>query len=515
MNLLAQIQAHAQQAPQRPALRCAAEVVSYGALWAQVETATTSLQALGIQPGDRVAWLGFNHPKLIVLLLALARLGAVLLPLNYRLAPPELQAILKCAGATLLIANNPHSMLGIPDETLKIVSAHVLQAPAGPEPGEFSKTAHRQRSKNTFTPGQSTQGALAIETVPALLVYTSGTAGLPKAALHTLANLTANCQISIALHGMSAADHVLTVLPLFHVGGLCIQTLPALYAGATVTLHDKFDAARWLHDVQTLQPSLSLMVPATLKAVIEHAQFAATDLSSLRLLSAGSSTVPQHMIAAFHARGVPVAQVYGATETGPVSIGLTAAEALQHVGSAGRACAGVQVRLVGAGQNDVARGTVGEIWLRGPNVMQAYWQDSGNPAFQNGWFHTGDLACQDAEGFYWVVGRSKDMIISGGENIYPAEIENILAASPRIAEVAVVGVPDEKWGEAVVAVVVPNLAQTEGAAIEPALTESDVLQLLHGQLARFKWPRSVVFRTALPKTALGKVIKAELFNEYV
>ena len=289
------------------------------------------------------------------------------------------------------------------------------------------------------------------------------------------------------------------MLPLFHVGGLCIQTLPALHAGATVTLHARFDPGAWLRDVQARRPSMSLLVPATLKAVLEHPEFMRTDLGSLKLLNAGSSVIPQSMIAAIHARGVPLCQVYGATETGPVSIYLRREDAFAKAGSAGKAALHVEVRLVDSAGSVVAAGEVGEILVRGKNVMREYWNDPVNPAFRDGWFHSGDLAFQDEDGFYNVVGRSKDMIISGGENIYPAELENVLADAPQVLEAAVIGRPDVRWGEVAVAVIVARPGS--------ALDEAAVLRMFEGRLARFKHPRQVVFVDALPKTALGKVQK--------
>ena len=199
---------------------------------------------------------------------------------------------------------------------------------------------------------------------------------------------------------------------------------------------------------------------------------------------------------------MPVRQVYGATETGPVSIYLLSSDAIAHAGSAGKAGLNVDVRLIGSDGQDVSPGAVGELWIRAPNMMVAYWNDPDNPAFQDGWFKSGDLARCDEDGFYWVVGRSKDMIISGGENIYPAEIENLLADCPDIAEAAVVGLPDERWGEVVVAVVVKRT----GAMLSGA----SVMSLFEGKLARFKHPRRVLFADSLPRTALGKVQKSEL-----
>lgn len=484
MNLAQIIARHAQFSPQRVAIHAAGEDITYPALWQRIESATQVLLAAGVQPGDRVGWLGFNDPAVLVLLFALARVGAILLPLNHRLAAPEHAAILGHAGVSLLVSDSAHAG-----------AAAALAAPRGCRLLSAAELA-------TGLAGSIAARLSGEYASPVLLVYTSGTTGRPKGALHTQSGLIWNCVISAHAHELTEDDHVLSVLPLFHVGGLCIQTLPALHAGATVTLHARFDAAAWLADVARRRPTLALMVPATLRAVLDHADFTATDLSSLRFLAAGSSTIPASMIAAIHARGVPLGQVYGATETGPVSIYLRRADAMQHVGAAGKAGLHVEVKLVNPLGEPVAPGAVGEILVRAPNVMSGYWQDADNPAFAEGWFHTDDLARCDEAGFYEVVGRSKDMIISGGENVYPAEIENLLADCPQILEAAVVGQPDARWGEVVVAVVV----KAPGADIDAA----GVLQLLEGRLARFKHPKRIVFCEALPKTALGKVQKAGL-----
>ena len=300
----------------------------------------------------------------------------------------------------------------------------------------------------------------------------------------------------------TSADHMLNPSPMFHVGGLCIQTLPVLAAGGSITLHARFDPGAWLADVGARRATVSLLVPATIRAVLDHPDWPAADLSSLRFLNAGSSIVPLAMIEAFHARGVPVCQVYGATESGPVSIVLRPPDAMRKPGSAGKAALHVEARLVKQDGGAAAQGETGEIWLRGKNVVKGYWNDAGNPAFAGGWFRSGDLAYVDPEGFYFVVGRSKDMIISGGENINPAELENVLADCADIAEAAVIGQPDAKWGEVAVAVVVKK----PGVHLD----EAAVLGLFDGRLARFKHPRSVVITESLPKTALGKVQKDAL-----
>ena len=231
---------------------------------------------------------------------------------------------------------------------------------------------------------------------------------------------------SIHAHDLSQSDHVLTSLPLFHVGGLNNQTLPMLLAGGTVTLQRRFDPASWLNDVAARRPTISLLVPAAMQAVIAHPDWPKADLSSLRMLNAGSMVIPDSLIRAFHARGVPVGQIYGCTETAPIATVLLKEDAVRKLGSAGKAAPHCEVKLVES-----------EIWVRGPNVMRGYWNDPEGTAAAltpDGWFRTGDLARIDEEGYHWIMGRSNDVIISGGENIYPAELENVLADCAAIAE---------------------------------------------------------------------------------
>jgi fatty-acyl-CoA synthase len=327
-----------------------------------------------------------------------------------------------------------------------------------------------------------------------LIVYTSGTTGKPKGAVLTQSALLWNGYNSIHAHDLSQSDHVLTSLPMFHVGGLNNQTLPALLAGASVTLHRRFDAALWLSDVAARRPTISLLVPAAMQAAVTHPAWAATDLSSLKMLNAGSMVIPDALIRAFHARGVPVGQIYGCTETAPVAIVLHKEDAVRKLGSTGKPALHCEVKLV-----------EGEVWVRGPNVMRAYWNDAAASAAAltpEGWFKTGDLARVDEDGYFWIMGRSKDVIISGGENIYPAELENVLADCPDIAEAAVIGMEDAKWGEAACACVVVKEKKI--------LHEKQILELFADRLAKFKHPRRVVFLDSLPRNAMGKVQKAEL-----
>jgi fatty-acyl-CoA synthase len=317
----------------------------------------------------------------------------------------------------------------------------------------------------------------------------------------------ANAHASAWAHDFVPSDKVLSTLPMFHVGGLCIQTLPALLAGTQVVLHPRFDPTAWLDEMNTSRPTLSLLVPATMRAVFEHPRWADTSLACLRGIMTGSSTVPVAYLETLHARGVPVGQVYGTTETGPVSIVLRLPEAMARVGESGWPHPEAQVKLIDADGKEVGPGETGEVCIRAANLMRGYWRADGEPntGLQDGWFHSGDLGQRAEDGCITIVGRSKDMIISGGENIYPAEIENQLVTLPGVAEIAVVGVADARWGEVPVAV----LVRSPDAAGQ-ALSAEAVLAHLQSRIARFKLPRRVVFMGSLPKSALGKVQKPGL-----
>jgi len=481
MNLSRIVQHGAQHLPAKTAVHFEGSDLSYAGLWARIETATRALAARGIEKGDRVAFLGYNHPDMLVLLFALARLGGILVPLNWRLACAEHRVILADCAPRLLVCE-----AGFATAAQALDTELLLLGKDWPAAGDSPATA----------------GADGDDL---LIVYTSGTTGTPKGAVLTQSALLWNGMNAIHAQDLSQADNVLSPLPMFHVGGLNNQTLPALLAGATVTLHPRFDPARWLEDVAARKATLSLLVPATLQAVISHPAWSRTDLSSLRMMNTGSMVVPESLIRAFHARGVPVGQIYGSTETAPIAAVLLKADAMAQVGSTGKAAMHCEVKVVvDEAGTEAPVDVVGEIWVRGPNLMRCYWNDpqATRAAFRDGWFRSGDLARCDANGFLWVAGRSKELIISGSENIYPAELENVLADCPDIAEQAVIGIDDSRWGEAACACIVPRA----GAALD----ETRVLELFKDRLARFKHPRRIVFMDALPKNALGKVQKHEL-----
>jgi fatty-acyl-CoA synthase len=482
-----------QQIPTKTAIHFNGLNYSYQWLDCQVLGAQQWLVSQNIKPGDRLAYLGLNHPLMLVLLFALARQGAILVPLNYRLSAREQEHQINDAQPTVIVVDKQFK------NQLKAIST----------PQFLVETMFKDWEQTQNLTGNKVVSQLPIKGSLAsdlLLVYTSGTTGQPKGAVLSQNALSFNALNSIHAHELSAQDRVLIALPMFHVGGLNIMLTPALSVGASVCIQAKFDAQAFLLALEQWRPTLSLLVPATISAVLAHPLWAQTNVSSLRLINTGSSIVPNTLLQAWHERGVPAAQVYGSTETAPIAIYLRRADTRLKVGSAGQTALHCEVKLIDQQGHECAPHCVGEIYVRGPNVMRAYWQNSQatEQAFSGDWFKTGDLAYCDNDGFFWIVGRSKEMIISGGENIYPAEIEMLVALDSHVLDCAVVGMPDDLWGE------VPVLA----VILKPGAGQLDekqfLLKLLDQKLAKYKWPKYVVQVQSLPKTALGKVQKEPL-----
>ncbi|MBK8762017.1 MAG: o-succinylbenzoate--CoA ligase [Sulfuritalea sp.] len=488
---------NAGRVPAKTAIRFSGRDVSYAELSAMVERIASALAASGVRRGDCAAYLGFNSPEMLALLFACAKLGALFMPLNWRLAAPEhKQMLLDCPPKVLIVESDFLAQTRSIGETLAGIHLVAFGSPtSGWTPwNEFLGLGATPLPRD---PAVS-------DDAPLLICYTSGSTGKPKGVLLTQRAIEVNAANSEDMHGLSGDDVILNTLPLFHVGGLNNLTTPALQAGCTVVLHAKFDPEATFDCLERGDITLTVLVPAQLDMMMANRRWTSADFSSLRMITTGSSIVPRHVIQAVHAKGVPLVQVYGATETCPIAVYLRAEEAMRKPGSTGRAARHCQLRLVDSEGNDVEPGETGEIWIKGDNVMSGYWQAPQATAavLDDGWFRSGDMGHLDAEGYLYVDGRSKDMIISGGENIYPAEIENLLIESPDIAEASVIGRPDPRWGEIVVAVVVPKDNRQ--------LSSEQVLKMLEGRIARFKHPREVVLVKALPKTALGKVRKEDV-----
>ncbi|MCM2252966.1 MAG: AMP-binding protein [Ramlibacter sp.] len=490
------IEQHARRTPAKAALRFEGRDISYGELAGRIGAIASALATYGVERGERVAWLGLNSPEMVATLFACARLGAIFMPLNWRLAAPEHRAMLQACPPALLIVDENFALATADQQVAPAATTSVALGSA--VPADWLGWNDLLAGANGAAVG--TPGELPADTT-VLLCYTSGSTGRPKGALLSQRALACNADNSTEMHALSAEDRVLTTLPLFHVGGLNIQTLPALRAGCTVSLHPKFDPDATFDALERDRITLTVLVPAQLDAMLTHPRWASADLSSLRMITTGSTLVPMRIIRAVHERGLPLVQVWGATETSPIAACQHADEAFAKAGSTGRAARHCELRVVGLDGEAAAPGVPGEVWVRGANVMSGYWDDpdASARALAGGWFHSGDLGHLDGDGFLTIDGRLKDMIISGGENISPAEVEGVLLDCPDVAEAAVVGRPDARWGEVVVAVVVP----AGGATIEPAR----VLALFEGRLARFKHPKDVLVVDALPRTAIGKISK--------
>jgi fatty-acyl-CoA synthase len=489
VDLCSLIDRNAAFAPDKTAIAFEGKQLSYAAFAARIErTATALKQELGVSRGDRVAILSLNRPDYLVLLYACARLGAMLVPLNWRLAVAEQLFIINDAGARILVLERAFE--GVLPELAPGTSIVGLDfTPRGGTTFESLLAHGDSSSRNPHTD----------LSCPLLIVYTSGTTGRPKGAVLRQEALFWNGVMSQHMHNMTSDDHVLTVLPFFHVGGLNIQTTPALQLGATVTIHARFTPDSALATIERERPTLTVMVPAIIQAVSEHPDWITADLSSLKALATGSTIVPQHLIDRFVNRGVPVLQVYGSTETCPIAVYTRLGGDLSRAGSTGLAGLCCEAKVIDQAGGEVPAGTPGEIAVRGPNLFFEYWgnADATRDALRDGWYRTGDIGLRDADGYFWVRDRKKNMIISGGENVYPAEVERVLLEHPDVSECAVIGRPDPRWDEVPIAYVI----RRSGCRLE-----ADELRAhLQAQLARYKVPREIVFVTDLPRTALGKV----------
>ena len=489
MDLCSLIDRNAAFSPDKTAIAFEDERLSYAAFAARIErTATALKQELGVGRGDRVAILSLNRPDYLVLLYACARLGAMLVPLNWRLAVAEQLFILTDAGAKVVMLERAFEDL-LPELAPGTSVVGLDFTPPGGTTFESLLARSDGSSRNPHTD----------LSCPLLIVYTSGTTGRPKGAVLRQEALFWNGVMSQHMHNMTSDDHVLTVLPFFHVGGLNIQTTPALQLGATVTVHARFSPDTALAAIQRERPTLTVMVPAIIQAVSEHPAWPAVDLSSLKAVATGSTIVPPHLIERFVARDVPVLQVYGSTETCPIAVYTRLGGDLSRAGSTGLAGLCCEAKVVDHSGNEVPAGAPGEIAVRGPNVFFEYWGNEAatRDALHDGWYRTGDIGLSDADGYFWVRDRKKNMIISGGENVYPAEVERVLLEHPDVRECAVIGRPDPRWDEVPIAYVIPR----SGCRLEV----NELRAHLQAQLARYKVPRDIVVVADLPRTALGKV----------
>ena len=503
-----QLTINAARHPDAVAVVFGARRLTYAALEERACRLANGLAALGVRRGDRVAALLHNCTPFVEALFATAKLGAIFVPINFRLVAREVGALLDACGPRVLLAGEGFADL------LATLEAHpnfprqriwiddLLPAQARPDP------AHPYEAWLAGQRADEPAEAVARDDVQ-MLMHSSGTTGLPKGIMFTHATTLASSMAKIIDFGLKASDVVVVFGPLFHAGPLLDLAMPLLLRGGRLALgaSRQFDPARLLSTIAAERGTMVQIYPTMLRRVLAEVENPSEyDLTSLRLIITGGEAAPLPVIRGVHERFPHVAFVnnYGTTEAGPITTLLEAAESLRKIGSVGKAAFGVEVRIAGTDDRQLPPGQVGEILVRGPFVCGGYWNrpELTAESSRNGWWHTGDLAWRDDEGFIYISGRSKDMIKSGAENIFPIEVEQVIVTLPGVVEVGVIGVPDEHWGESVAAFVVkaPNTAVDAAAVIAHC----------RDNLASYKKPRHVLFIDSLPRNTTNKVDKNAL-----
>ena len=480
------------------------------------QTAHFLAERLGVSKGDRVAVLAKNSVAYLDVWFALQKLGAILQNLNWRLTPHELAGLVQDAAPSVIIYDSNQEEFGEQIEKLRfllIEQASQRESGQGNTPlfvgfGEpFSEGDLAFSERDRFPTTALPDPGLTLED-PWVICYTGGTTGLPKGAILSQRAITANAINTIISWGLSPQDVTLLNSPLFHTGGLNVFTAPLVYLGGTSIVAREFDLEQTFQLLQSGQLTIWFGVPTMFVMMQGHPQWGTADFSHLRILISGGAPCPLPVFERFWEKGVDFKTGYGLTEAGPNTFWLPPEEVRQKPGAVGYPLFHVEVRVVDEAGNDPGPEQVGELLIRGPHMFSGYWNnpEASAHAVRNGWLHTGDLASYDKDGAYRIMGRLKDMIISGGENVYPAEVESVLHAYPHIAEAALIGVPDEKWGEVGWAVVVPKA----GLKID----QEKLIGFCQQRLARYKIPKRIIFAEELPKTGANKIDKKRLQEMY-
>lgn len=483
----------ARRAERRPEAEALVDVATgarhtYAQLDRRVGARAAALAALGVEAGGRVALLGENSAAYLEWLFGAARLGAITVPINHRLAPAEVAHVLADSGATVLVRSAAFAALA--EDALATLGGDAVGAlvELAEEPGDQAVEARPVAGDD-----------------PCVIMYTSGTTGVPKGAVLTHDNMLWNAiNMVTAGPGIGGTDVTVAAAPLFHIGALGLSALPLLYAGGTVVVVPSFDPAAFVDLLAREGVTTQFLVPAMWAALTRLPSLPA--LPALRWAISGGAPCPVTVIEHFTALGWTFTEGFGMTELSPAALFLDARDVLTHAGSVGRPFMHVDARLVSDAGEDVGVGEVGELVLRGPTVFAGYWNRPEETAavLRDGWFSSGDLGIRDAEGFVTLVDRKKDMIITGGENVYPVEVEQVLHRHPQVADVAVIGVGDPTWGETVTAVVVAS------GDLDP----DEVIAFARERIAHFKAPRRVEVVDELPRNATGKLLKRVLRERY-
>jgi fatty-acyl-CoA synthase len=490
---------HALRRADQPMTVFEGQTTTYGEMAARVAALSAGLHERGVGPGDVVALLSYNCPEFLEAMFAANRLGAVAMPINWRLAAPEVRYILQHSDARALVCDEPLAELA--DE-----------ACGGLEDSPVRASIAALARSGWTTLDELRAAATAVPPVPAgpddlhRLMYTSGTTGRPKGVMITHANLAWKNLAHLVEFGFTADDLGLACGPLYHVGALDLTTTSLLAAGATTIIHRVFDAEAVVDELERSRVTAVWLAPAMVNAIMALPDVEQRDLSSVRVIINGGEKMPIPLIERIQ-RTFPsawFADAYGLTETVSGDTFLDRDSIVSKLGSVGRPCLHLELEVWDEQGRPVGAGERGEIVMRGPKVFKGYWRDpdATSKAFEGGWFHTGDVGVRDDDGYLYIVDRLKDMIVSGGENIAGSEVERVLYEHPAVLEAAVVGRPDERWGEVPVAFVVLRPGRAAGA--------EELTSHCRNELARFKVPKNVIFLEALPRNPSGKVLKRDL-----
>jgi fatty-acyl-CoA synthase len=502
-NWVNQLERHALMQPGATALRFLGNTYTWADLRRRVAAIAGALSRRGVRSGDRVMILMLNRTEFVESVLAANMIGAIGVPINFRLTPPEIAFLVEDCEARVLITE---SVLAPVAAGVRNVTSVLKTIVVAGDAGEDGLLSYEDLVNE---PGEPAQLVDVPNDSPALIMYTSGTTGRPKGAVLTHTNLAGQTMSNLFTHGVDAHDVGFIGVPFFHIAGIG-NLLTGLLLGLPTVIHPlgAFDPGHLLDVLAAEQVTGIFLVPAQWQAVC-NAQQANPREVQLRVISWGAAPASDTLLRQM-AETFPDAQIlaaFGQTEMSPVTCTLLGEDAIRKLGSVGKVIPTVTARVVDEDMNDVPVGEVGEIVYRAPTLMSGYWNnpEATAEAFAGGWFHSGDLVRMDEEGYVWVVDRKKDMIISGGENIYCAEVENVLAAHPSIVEVAVIGRAHEKWGEVPIAV---------AAVTQSDLRIEDFGEFLDERLARYKHPKGLEIVDALPRNPAGKVLKTELRTRY-
>lgn len=503
-NWVNQLERHAMMQPDAPALRFVGNTMTWADLRRRVAALAGALSGRGVGFGDRVMILMLNRTEFVESVLAANMIGAIAVPLNFRLTPTEIAVLVEDCVAHVMLTEAALAPVAIGVRNIQPLLSVIVVAGGSSQDSVFGYEDLLNEAGDVHEPVDIPNDS------PALIMYTSGTTGRPKGAVLTHANLTGQAMTALYTSGANINSDVGFVgVPLFHIAGIG-NMLTGLLLGLPTVIYPlgAFDPGQLLDVPEAEKVTGIFLVPAQWQAVCTEQQARPRDLR-LRVLSWGAAPAPDALLRQMSAT-FPETQIlaaFGQTEMSPVTCMLLGEDAIAKRGSVGRVIPTVAARVVDQNMNDVPVGEVGEIVYRAPTLMSCYWNnpEATAEAFAGGWFHSGDLVRMDSDGYVWVVDRKKDMIISGGENIYCAELENVLASHPDIAEVAVIGRADEKWGEVPIAV---------AAVTNDDLRIEDLGEFLTDRLARYKHPKALEIVDALPRNPAGKVLKTELRLRY-